>query len=264
MLAKEGLVETKQRQRPLITFNPAAVRKERLPALQRVNAIAAGDLLKTGIFICYPVISYGYSLCTGEEWRILESILNEMNPQYPKEFWRLSNQFWRFFICRTENDIIIRTVDGLGIAELDPLPGTFELRAEYYAGLKKDCQCNEVRRQFREHSFCRSFRDLWFQDRPGTVGPRVQSCDRFTVQSWYKRISSPHRLREEQYSHVYLDILGQIAIGTYRPGDRLPSHDELRRTYGVSVDTTMKAVQVLKDWGIVTATRGKVSLWQWI
>ncbi len=60
------------------------MRKERLPALQRVNAIAAGDLLKTGIFICYPVISYGYSLCTGEEWRILESILNEMNPQYPK------------------------------------------------------------------------------------------------------------------------------------------------------------------------------------
>ena len=37
MLAKEGLVETKQRQRPLITFNPAAVRKERLPALQRVK-----------------------------------------------------------------------------------------------------------------------------------------------------------------------------------------------------------------------------------
>lgn len=43
---------------------------------------------------------------------------------------------------------------------------------------------------------------------------------------------------EERYSSVYLDILGLIAIGYYQPGDRLPSHAQMQKMYGVSVNTT--------------------------
>ena len=62
---------------------------------------------------------------------------------------------------------------------------------------------------------------------------------------------------EERYSSVYLDILGLIAIGYYQPGDRLPSHAQMQKQYGVSVNTTTQAVQCLQKWGVVEATRGK-------
>lgn len=62
---------------------------------------------------------------------------------------------------------------------------------------------------------------------------------------------------EERYSSVYLDILGLIAIGYYQPGDRLPSHAQMQKQYGVSVNTTTQAIQCLQKWGVVEATRGK-------
>ena len=56
---------------------------------------------------------------------------------------------------------------------------------------------------------------------------------------------------EERYSRVYLDILGLIAVGRYRPGQRLPSHAQLCQTYGVSVDTTIKAVRLLQELSLI-------------
>ena len=53
-----------------------------------------------------------------------------------------------------------------------------------------------------------------------------------------------------------MDILGLIAAERYRPGDKLPSHKELQTIYGVSVDTTIKAIQILQDWGVVRTVRG--------
>ena len=60
-------------------------------------------------------------------------------------------------------------------------------------------------------------------------------------------------LAQERYSTVCLDLLGLIAIGRYQPGDHLPTHDELQEWYGVSRDTTVKAIRMLQDWGVVTA-----------
>lgn len=60
-------------------------------------------------------------------------------------------------------------------------------------------------------------------------------------------------LAQERYSSVCLDLLGLIAIGRYQPGDRLPTHDQLQKSYGVSRDTSVKAVRMLRDWGVVTA-----------
>ena len=47
---------------------------------------------------------------------------------------------------------------------------------------------------------------------------------------------------EVRYAAVYMDILGLIAAGRYKLGDKLPSHKELQEIYHVSVDTTRKAI----------------------
>ena len=60
-------------------------------------------------------------------------------------------------------------------------------------------------------------------------------------------------LAQERYSSVCLDLLGLIAMGRYQPGDRLPTHDQLQQYYGVSRDTSVKAVRMLQNWGVVTA-----------
>ena len=46
-------------------------------------------------------------------------------------------------------------------------------------------------------------------------------------------------------------LTGLILSGELRPGDRLPTHDELQEWYGVSRDTTVKAIRMLQDWGVV-------------
>ena len=46
-------------------------------------------------------------------------------------------------------------------------------------------------------------------------------------------------------------------MGRYQPGDKLPTHNELQKLYNVSVDTTLKAIQILQEWGVVKAVRSK-------
>lgn len=258
MLAADGYVETSQRRRPTVIFERTAETYGRgiLP-LQKADATAANDILKTGILVCYPVISSGISRCTEADWEIPEAILEKMDPSQPAGFWRLSNRFWRFFAARNENDLILRAVDGLGFADLDPLPGTYAIRCAYCAKIKEFLQT--VKRGGAPESV--HFDDLSAlygfvsSQAEGRLSFRVaaDSPMRSGTKTLYQRISKA----EERYSRVYLDILGLIAIGRYQPGDRLPSHAQLRENYGVSIDSTVKAIHLLQKWGVVTAIRGK-------
>lgn len=257
MLEYDGLVKTSQRKRPTVTFNYDIMQKKDVLSLRKADATAASDILKTGIFICYPVIEHGISLCTNEEWCTPESILEKMNPDKATGFWRLSNQFWRFFISRNENDLILRAVDSLGLSELDPLPGSFEVRYKYYTQLREFVKTVKMggdpeNVNFDDFSFLYGF----LPDQNKCVPTyRVSPNSPFSI--GVKGLDRRINRAEERYSRVYLDILGLIAIGRYRPGDRLPSHAELCQTYGVSVDTTVKAIQLLQKWGVVVAIRGK-------
>jgi DNA-binding GntR family transcriptional regulator len=49
----------------------------------------------------------------------------------------------------------------------------------------------------------------------------------------------------------------EIAGGVYRPGDRLPSEVQLRERFGTSGMTVRRAVNILVDRGLVTASQGK-------
>ncbi len=258
LLSDYGLVETGQRKRPTVTFDySGALEEKRLLPLRKADVTTAGDLLKTGIFLCYPIIQYGIDLCGGNDWHIPEAILGKMEPDRPIEFWRLSNRFWRFFIARTGNDFILRAVDSLGLSELDPLPGSLEVRTEYFTRLKEFLYTIKTGGKPTEVRFA----DLSFLYRflpdGGEHSPVCKVASDSPFRLGAKELGRRISWAEEQYSRVYLDLLGLIAIGKYRPGDRLPSHAGLRQIYGVSVDTTIKAVQLLKQWGVVTAVRGK-------
>lgn len=256
LLSDHGLVETAQRKRPTVTCPDTPV-KDRPASLHKADATAAGDILKTGIFLCYPTIQHGMELCSGAEWSIPGAILEKMNPGQPTEFWRLSNRFWRFFVARIGNDFILRAVDSLGLSELDPLPGTLGIRSEYYSNLKelfRTVRNDGSPEKIHFADLSELYRFLPDGDNYTPVCKVVSDSPfRLGTKELGRRISRA----EERYSRVYLDILGLIAIGKYRPGDRLPSHAELRRIYGVSVDTTIKAIQLLQKWGVVSAARGK-------
>jgi DNA-binding GntR family transcriptional regulator len=48
----------------------------------------------------------------------------------------------------------------------------------------------------------------------------------------------------------------QIAAGEYRPGQRLPSEDDLREIHGLAIGTINKAVHELRRMGVVDYIRG--------
>ncbi len=59
-------------------------------------------------------------------------------------------------------------------------------------------------------------------------------------------------------AEAVLRRLGElIGAGVLRPGDRLPSEQELARHFGVAPMTVRNALQVMRDRGILATTRGR-------
>lgn len=260
MLEQDGLLETVQRKRPVVAMNHDLGRQAGLMSLKRADSAVSVDMLKSGILLCYPINGKGMALCSGNDWDIPQAIADRMDPDNPTEFWRLSNRFWRFFISRNGNELILRAVDSLGFSNLDLLPGTRELRCRYKDGLNEliktiRCGGSPERVHFEDLSVLYGLTPEGAQEVQGdgvgsapSVTPRCSDAD---------SVKQKLRRGQERYSSVYLDILGLIALGRYRPGDRLPSHEEMQGIYHVSIDTTIKAVQVLQELGAVTAKRGQ-------
>jgi DNA-binding GntR family transcriptional regulator len=62
---------------------------------------------------------------------------------------------------------------------------------------------------------------------------------------------------EPAYAQLVRILLGQIAAGVFRPGDRLPSEAQLCERYGVSPMTVRRVVNILADQGVVVAEQGR-------
>lgn len=58
------------------------------------------------------------------------------------------------------------------------------------------------------------------------------------------------------YQQVANALRERIASGDIPPGRRIPSIVELEQEFGVARDTLRKAVQVLRDEGLVETVRG--------
>lgn len=254
MLAQDGFLESCQRKRPTVIRTQVLPNIDSCRSFKPADRIVSHDVIQSGILLCQPLIRWGMYLCRGDEWNTPESIVAQMDPGRDMEFWRLSNRLWRFFVARIGNELILRAVDSLGL-NLDPLPGTQEFRASYLANLKKFLDTVKKggapeRVRFADMSVVYRF----LTGRP-KGSPYYQVFDS-TVRAGGGSWEQDFRKDEERYSRVYLDLLGQICIGNYNPGDRLPSHKQLQEMYHVSVDTTVKAIEILQSWGVVTTKRG--------
>jgi GntR family transcriptional regulator len=62
---------------------------------------------------------------------------------------------------------------------------------------------------------------------------------------------------EPAYLHIANTIAEQIGAGVYRPGDQLPTEQQLRRQFRVSPATVRRAIAILLSRGLVTTTQGK-------
>ncbi len=259
MLIEEGLVETEQRKRPMVSYAytgglpaPADSRFHRM-----AHAASINDIIKTGILLCYPINERGLRLCRGKDWDIPKAIVEKMDPQKPAEFWNLSNRFWRFFICRTENDLIVRIVDHLGFGGLELLPGTFELRKNYRTGLENLMQTMKDGDEPERVHFDELFVLYGLPSENGEELSGRQLEVKSSLQIEAKELEHQISKAQERYSSVYLDIIGLIAMGRYRLGDRLPPYQEMSKYYCVSIDTISKAISILQRLGVVTAVRGR-------
>lgn len=65
------------------------------------------------------------------------------------------------------------------------------------------------------------------------------------------------RSYEPAYAQLVRILLRQIATGTFRPGDRLPSEAQLCERYGVSPMTVRRVINILADQGVVIAEQGR-------
>ena len=60
-----------------------------------------------------------------------------------------------------------------------------------------------------------------------------------------------------KYAALMEELKGKILSGEIRPGDRLPSENELPVGYGLSRHTVRKALAILENEGYVTAEHGR-------
>lgn len=254
-LAKEGLIETSKRKLPVVT-GAASEDGRHDQAYSLKEEALTDDLFHTGRLICRPVIEHGMRLCTKEDWKIPYTIVEKMDPDNSLEFWRLTRWLWRFFIARSGNDLILRAVDSLGFSKIEPLPGPLELRKSHMEKIEHLIWLASHGGELEE--IC--FEDTAFLYGLSADGPFERNLYRVAqdspLRTGFKGLEERIRSVEERYSRVYMDILGLIDMGRYQPGDRLPSHLKLQKMYGVSADTTNRAIRVLQEWGVVTAKRG--------
>ncbi len=254
LLEQEGFLKISPRKKPVVISAFPSPKGRTLQNTRKANAAQVDDLMQTANLLCYPIYLRGLQLCTGEDWRTPEMILGQMDPNQPAEFWQLSSRLGRFFIARNENELLLRVVDSLGFRGNEPPRGSLEERIQFRSNIetlfqtvKKGgapgrAELDAVFSQYRE-----------IAEQAGTLQFHqiLSPCPMLAKAVGVGRQLS---LAQERYSSMCLDLLGLIAIGRYQPGDRLPTHDQLQKSYGVSRNTSVKAVRMLQGWGVVTAT----------
>jgi DNA-binding GntR family transcriptional regulator len=69
-------------------------------------------------------------------------------------------------------------------------------------------------------------------------------------------VADEQRQGEPPYLVIAADLRAAIESGQYRPGDALPSINQLAQEYGVAKTTAQKALRVLKDEGLAVGRHG--------
>lgn len=59
------------------------------------------------------------------------------------------------------------------------------------------------------------------------------------------------------YTAIAEDLATRIAGGEYKPGDQLPTYNELAALYSVSFATIARAIALLRDRGLIVGAAGR-------
>ena len=221
--------------------------------MKKINAEITNDLLKTGVLLSYPIIKNGINLCSREDLEIPRRILDNVHVENSVEFWSQTKRFVRFFIARNENQLSLCAMDSLGLEELKPTVDTLEIRMGLYNQLDEFMRTLESG-ESPENTYFDDLSDLYRFSYGKEFLLNVSSDSALVLGK--KQLEKLLEGAEIRYSAVYMDIIGLIAIGRYKPGDKLPTHKELQKLYNVSVDTTSKAIKIMQEWGVVKTVRG--------
>lgn len=253
LLEQNGFLEIMPRKRPVVLSASPLPQGQALQNARRADPAQVDDLMRTADLLCRPIYLRGRRLCTGGDWRTPERILAQMDPSRPGDFWRLSSRLGRFFIARNENELLLRVVDSLGFRGKEPPRSSLEDRAQYRShieALLQAAKAGGAPEQVQLDAVFRQYRIIAEQAEGQQFHQLLSPCPMLAEA---EELGEQLSLAQERYSTMCLDLLGLIAIGRYQPGDHLPTHDQLQKTYGVSRDTSVKAVKMLRDWGVVTA-----------
>lgn len=253
LLEQDGFLELSPRKRALIISAFPSPKGRTLQNTRKADAARVEDLMQTANLLCYPIYMQGLQRCTGGDWLTPEKIFSQMEPSRPAEFWRLSSRLGRFFIARNENELLLRVVDSLGFYGKKPPAGSLDERKRYRRHIEtlfQTVKSGGTPGQTELNAIFSLYRSIAEQAGEVQFHQLLSPCPMLAgADELVKQLG----LAQERYSSVCLDLLGLIAIGRYQPGDRLPTHDQLQKSYGVSRDTSVKAVRMLRDWGVVTA-----------
>lgn len=252
LLEEDGFLEISPRKRPVVVSAFAAPEGRALQNTKRADAAQVNDLMQTANLLCYPIYLRGLQLCTGDDWYTPDLIFDRIDPNQPKEFWQLSSRLWRFFIARNENELLLRAVDCLGFREMGPPHSSLEDRIRYRSHIKtlfETMKNGGVPGQAELDAILAQYRAIAEQAGELQLRQLRSPCPMLAKADGLGQQLS---VAQERYSAECLDLLGLIAMGRYQPGDRLPTHDQLQQYYGVSRDTSVKAVHMLQEWGVVT------------
>ena len=129
LLEQDGFLEIAPRKRPTVISAFASPAGRALQNMKPAEAAQVNDLMQTANLLCSPIYLRGLRLCASEDWHIPETILDNMDPNRPDEFWRIASRLWRFFIARNENELLLRVVDTKWMEHIDNMD---ELRKGIY------------------------------------------------------------------------------------------------------------------------------------
>lgn len=253
LLEQDGFLEITPRKRPTVISAFASPEGRAAQNMRQTDARQVSDLMQTANLLGYPIYLRGLRLCTRGDWHIPETILANMDPRQPDEFWQIASRLGRFFIARNENELLLRVVDSLGFRGKEPSRSTLEDRMRYRSHLEtlfQTIKSGGTPGKAQLDAFFSQYQAIAERVKTGQFLQMRSPCPMLTQA---EGLGQQLSLAQERYSSVCLDLLGLIAIGRYQPGDRLPTHDQLQQSYGVSRDTSVKAVRMLQNWGVVTA-----------
>ncbi|MDD7650744.1 GntR family transcriptional regulator [Cloacibacillus porcorum] len=252
ILEKEKFIETSRGKRPRVIFKRREAEKSGSTA-ERPDYEVIRDISLSARVFYYPLLRYGLSLCTQEDFDELEtrlSCINEMTTAC--ELPGMLRHFWRFFVSKIGNAMILRCIDSIGYLELVPMPYDIEFE-QFYREYLFDILSKMRRGSFdpqEELDIQRIFLRC-------EVLPPMRCASTPASLGWPHSISANIRKDDAKISAVYMDIIGRIVSGEYKQGDILPSHAALCKEYGVSHDSTSRAIRYLRELKVIRSERRK-------